>query len=514
MRIEGCQELPACEVDLLVVDGLLFSANSDNQVLKSGAVAICGENIVDIGTSEALTKQYTAKKTIYASHKLVMPGLIDVYHHAGHGMIKGIYRSGLGWPKKEVFFHGSTPDWWYADGLLSAVERVKFGVTTGVTVMGATPTRTDDAVYAEQNAAALEKVGLRGIITVGPPDPFINTAEELETTTIYGENGSRTERPYTYEQAIKVTEDVFRILQGSANGRVHAAITVPYLCGCNPQFMQGMHYYQYSARDVRRLMDISFQVRHIADQYDVLIHTHAGRGAIEWAEEHFGRKHLCNILGRDVIFAHANGLTDKDMDIVQEHDCAIAAVPYGPWTSYLGPCPIVELLKREVRVAISTDGAAPHFNSDPFSQLHPAMLLQQMLHHDRSVLPPGRAVKLITAEAAAVLGMEKTIGSLEVGKKADLILIDLDQPHLVPFEDAANMLAWFVRGNDVDSVIANGVILMEGRKMKTVEESEILDLARDQIDKAFARVDVTDYLQHGHDYWNGWRESFHSRSIP
>jgi len=495
-------------IDLLVVNGLVLTGNSDNQVLKSGAVAVRGESIVGIGTSEALMAQYETKQTIDASHKLVMPGLIDVYHHAGHGMIKGIYRWGLGWPTKEIFFHGSTPEWWYADGLLSAVERVKFGVTTGVTVMGATPTRTDDSALAKQNAAAVDKVGLRGIITVGPPDPFINTSRELETTTIYDETGLGVERPYTYDQAIKVTKEVLKNLKDSRNERVHTAITVPYLCGCNPEFMQGMHHFQYSKRDTRRLMEISFEVRRIADEYGVLIHTHAGRGAFEWAKEHFGRKNLGEILGPDVIFAHANGLTGKDMDIVQEHDCAIAAVPYGPWTSYLGPCPIVEFLKRNVRVAISTDGAAPHFNSDPFSQLHPAMLLQQMLHHDRSVLPPGRAVKLITSEAAAVLGMKKAIGSLEIGKKADIILVDLDQPHLVPFEDPANMIAWFVRGNDVDSVIANGVVLMEGRKMRTVDEGEVLDFARDQIERAFARVDIKDYLQHGLDYWDGWQERF------
>jgi len=95
---------------------------------------------------------------------------------------------------------------------------------------------------------------------------------------------------------------------------------------------------------------------------------------------------------------------------------------------------------------------------------------------------------------------------LETGKKADVILIDLEQPHLTPFVDPANMIAWYVRGNDVDTVLVDGQILMEGRQVLSVDEDDVLHHARREADAAFARFDLKKYLNHGSGYWQGWRE--------
>lgn len=124
-----------------------------------------------------------------------------------------------------------------------------------------------------------------------------------------------------------------------------------------------------------------------------------------------------------------------------------------------------------------------------------------------SLLQAGRAIRLVTIEAAALLGMEKEIGSLEVGKKADIILIDLDQPHLVPFEDPANMIAFYVRGNDVETVIVDGAVLMEGRTVKTVNEADVLRYAREEIAGSFKRVNIAHYLEHTSGFWQGLQES-------
>jgi cytosine/adenosine deaminase-related metal-dependent hydrolase len=130
-----------------------------------------------------------------------------------------------------------------------------------------------------------------------------------------------------------------------------------------------------------------------------------------------------------------------------------------------------------------------------------------MENRDMSLLPAGRAIRLVTVEAAALLGMGHEIGSLEVGKKADIILIDLDQPHLVPCEDLANMVAFYVRGNDVDTVIVDGAVLMEGREVTTVNEAAVLEYAREEARRSFERIDVSPYLDHGYGFWQGWREA-------
>ena len=249
------------------------------------------------------------------------------------------------------------------------------------------------------------------------------------------------------------------------------------------------------------MWDKALEARRIADEFGVLIHTHGARGVFEWAEEHYGTETLGEILGPDVIFAHANGLTDRDIAIMQQADSAAAAVPFASWNTYLGTCPIVKLIQNNVRVAIATDGAAPFHISDLFIDLHRAMFLQWMENHDMSLLPAGRAIRLVTVEAAALLGMEKEIGSLEVGKKADIILVDLSQPHLIPFEDPANMIAFYVRGNDVDTVIVDGVVLMEGRSVITVDEADVLEYACQEIKKSFERVDISHYVEHNLDFW-------------
>jgi 5-methylthioadenosine/S-adenosylhomocysteine deaminase len=281
---------------------------------------------------------------------------------------------------------------------------------------------------------------------------------------------------------------------------------IPYLCGLNPRYMMGSHRYPYSDEEAGVMRDKALEARQIADEFGVLIHTHGFKGVFEWAEEHYGSGVLREVLGPDVILAHMNGLTDHDIGIMRETDCAASAVPFAAGNPRYGTCPIVKLIQNQVRVAISTDGAAPFHISDLFIDLHRAMFLQWMENHDMSLLPSGRAVRLVTVEAAALLGMAGEIGSLEVGKKADIILVDLDQPHLVPFEDVANMIAWYVRGNDVDTVIVDGVILMEGRRMFAVDEGEVLAYARQEIKKSFERIDVSEYLEHSFDFWQGWRE--------
>lgn len=496
-------ESETTRIDLLITNGVVVTVDSDDCVWRDGAVAVRGDRIVAVGPSAEVAAQVNARRTIDARHKLIMPGLVDTYHHAGHGMIKGISRAGLGWPASEVYFHGTTPDWWHADGLLTAVERVKFGVTTGVSILGATPARCDDPVFAERHVEAVKAVGLRDFVGVGPPDPFL-TPRPWSGTFFEGDRA--TERPFTYEQTIKVARQVIKGLKSQANGRVQALFALPYLCGLNPAHMKGRHRHIYTREEARIMREKAMEARSIADELGVRIHTHGARGVFEWAESHYGTEILREVLGPDVIFAHANGLTNRDIDIMQETGCAAAAVPFASWNTSLGACPIVKLIQRGVRVAISTDGAAPFHISDLFIDLHRAMFLQWMENHDMSLLPAGRAVRLVTVEAAALLGMENEIGSLEVGRKADIILIDLDQPHLVPCKDPANMIAFYVRGNDVDTVIVDGTVLMQGREVTTVDEAIVLQYAREEAEKSFERVNISPYLDHGSGFWRGWRE--------
>ena len=131
------------------------------------------------------------------------------------------------------------------------------------------------------------------------------------------------------------------------------------------------------------------------------------------------------------------------------------------------------------------------------------MFLQWYEHHDMSLLQPGKALRMVTIEAAMVLGIDDRVGSLERGKTADIIMIDLNQPHLVPFADPANMIAYYVRGNDVCTTIIDGKIIMEDHKVLTVDEQDVLDNARQHIAQSFAHFNIDKYLEHTPGYWLG-----------
>lgn len=493
-------------VSLLISGGTVVTVDPAGRIISAGAVAVNADRIVAVGSAADLEAQYAPARRIDARGKLVLPGLVDTYHHAGHGLIKGIYRGRVGWPATPIYFHATTPDWWYAEGLLTALERIKFGVTTGVSIIGATPARADDPIFALRNAAAVSEAGTRALIGVGPPERFLGAHLPPWSGTFYdGEQAE--ERPFTYTQTLDVSREVISQVHGSADGRVQAMLAVPYLCGLDPAHMRGNHRGTYTPEAIRTMVDDGLELRAIADAHGVLIHTHGARGTLAWAARHFGAEALDALLGPDVLFAHANGLTPDDIALMQAHDCAAIAVPFATWNTYLGPCPLVELARNGVRAAIATDGAAPFHVSDLFLGMHRAMFLQWMEHEDFSVLPAGRALRMVTVEAAGLLGLADTIGSLEVGKKADIITIDLNQPHLTPCVDPLNMLAYYVRGNDVDTTIVDGVVLMENRRVLSLDEAEVLERAQREAAAAFERFDISPYLRTDHAFWHGAEEA-------
>jgi 5-methylthioadenosine/S-adenosylhomocysteine deaminase len=476
--------------------------NPEGESFSPGAVAVEGDRIVDVGPLDQMQSRYRPTRMIGGDRKIVMPGLVDAYAHAGHGMIKGIYTSKLGWPASEMYFHGSTPEWWKADGLLTGMERVKFGVTTGHSTLGATPARADDAVYSEAHVEAVTQVGLRDLLGIGPPNLFLRPGP-FESTD--WRSGSPETRTFTYDDTMRVSAEVVERFHNSADGRVTVCLAVPYLVGMSPRLMTGMHNHAYSADDIREVERRGVEAQEFAQRYGILIHTHGARGTFEYAQEVFGEGMVDEILGGNVVVAHGHGLNMSDIDVLKRTGPSVVWVPFGSWGVRFGPAPIAEMIREGIRCCVATDGAAPFHVSDLFVDIHRAQFLLAEKYQDSSVLPPGKALRLVTIDAAAALGMDDQIGSLEAGKKADIIVIDADQPHLTPGVAAPQLVAWYVRGNDVESVIVDGRVLMEKGALTTVDQQDVLEMVRREAAAAFERVDTSAYLEQGDAFWNGWR---------
>lgn len=489
-------------VDLIIEKGTVLTMDHQNRVIEDGAVAVQGNAIIAVGTTDQVRAEYTAHTILNATHQAVMPGLVDTYGHAGHGLVKGIHHPRLPWLNNEIYFHATTDRWWYAEGMLSALERLKFGVTCGFSVVGATPARMDSPIFAERQAEAVRDVGIRGVLGIGPPDPYVHHLTEPWSGTFWDDGNSAT-RQFTYQDTIRNCLHVLKEWHGAAEGRVQIALHYPYLFG-----RQAAHPdipFVYTDEHLPLVIEKAEEIRDLADQFGVLLHSHAFRGSIAFGMDKFGVERVHRLLGSRVVLAHCNGLEMPEVQVLGEEHVGISVVPFTQENVLFGPCPVIELLQAGAIVTISTDGSAPYTSYDLLKEIPRTIMTQWQRFGDESLLPPGKTLRMVTIDAAKALGLDHLIGSLQVGKRADIILVDLSKPHLIPDRMVPRMLAYYATGNDVDTVLVDGKVLMQGRKVKSVDEQAVLEMARVESDLAFGRLDITPYLELNESFWQGYQ---------
>jgi 5-methylthioadenosine/S-adenosylhomocysteine deaminase len=488
------------QADTLIVNGYILAMDDKGTLLDHGGVAIKGERIIDLGPSSRIESMYKAEKIIDPTRMAIMPGLVDTYGHAGHGMIGGWHTPIDGWPAGELYWHATTPEWWYAEAQLAATERLRFGTTTGASIIGSTPARTDNPIFAYKNAEAYTKVGIRGVFGVGPPDVFVSHIASPWSGS-YLENGEWVTRNFTYEEALKNSVKIIEKWHNGSNRRIKIALAPPYLFG--RQASHRRYGYEYKQEDIPVMLEKAREMRTLADEHEVQIHTHFFRGSVDFALEHFGREKVDELIGPDVVIAHGNGLQPTEVQVIGENRCSVATAPSTAEDIWYGYAPVIELLKAGANVTISTDGSAPRFSFDLWKDIVKEMWHQWIKHNDQKLIPVGKALRMVTIDAAKALQMDSEIGSLETGKKADIILVDLDRPHLTPQTFIPNQLAYYVNGNDVDTVMVDGRILMEKKQIKSVNVNDVMKTAREEMEKAAERVDLKPFTEVDRNFWHG-----------
>lgn len=476
-------------LDTLIVGGTIVTMDGDFRVIADGAVGIRGGRLALVGDA-ATARDLPVTRRIDATGKIVMPGLIDAHAHAGHGLTKGLlegHGGGRWMPLMEQIYHrASTPAFWYAEGLLSAAERLRFGVTTGLSLPGSLP-RIDDLRYVGASIRAHEEVGIRYVAAVGPP------VGPWPRTFAHWEDGRATEQVLSLDAALERTEEAVATFHGRADGRVRVYPT-PSNITMDPNGRLG-------DAPLPESVTVGRAIRRIADRYRVPIHTHAFGGMIKQVARAYPE-----LLGPDISIAHCTGIDDEEVRILGE---ARASVAHGPLTHAFvhAWCPVIELLDAGANVVITTDASSPDRSFDLLGQVHPAMHLQRVHYRDSSVLPAGKALAMVTIEAARALGMADEVGSLEVGKQADVAILDARQPQFHPFADllAPHRLAYMATGADVETVIVGGRVLMEDRRILTIDLGAALDAAGREAWAALERAGATDTLALPSTFWTGTR---------
>ncbi|WP_423369260.1 amidohydrolase family protein [Burkholderia sp. LMG 32019] len=446
-------------IDTLIANGCVITMDPQRRVIENGAVAVKGERIVAVGGTDELQARYRAARTIDARRRAVLPGLIDAHAHAGHAMLRTIGGAdGDAWSAaaETIYTRASDEAFWEAESHLAALERLKAGVTTGVSLLGGGNSimRVDDPVYARRHCDAVVRTGTRSIVAIGPSRPPAPRAYTRHTP-----DGSDT-RDIGFDTMYDVCERIVDECHGDADGRIRIALTLPVY---GPEHDPELAQYERDFRDQAARYGALARERGLTFTQD----GHRA-GTLAFAHRELG------LLGPTSFMSHSIDLTDDDIAACVETGTAIVHNP-SAIMSIIGRCPVPELIDAGVTVAIASDGAAPDRGYDMFRHMWQCMHYHRRHFRDPDVLPHGKVLEMVTIDAAKALSIDHEAGSLEAGKLADLILVDLFRPHMMPMNMPVYRVTCFANAADVCMTMVGGRVLMEDRRVLSVDEHAVLE---------------------------------------
>jgi len=475
--------------DLIVANGVVLTIDPERRILDDGAVVIEGDRIIDVGFTEDILKRHQAPEIIDARQKAVMPGLVDAHAHAGHALIKTMGGKDLDvWEKicEVAYSLASDEKFWFAEAMLASVERLRFGVTTGVSLLGGGDTimRTDDPVYADAHCRGVVEVGTRSVVAIGPtrpPHPRPYGRWNGEDQEIY---------PVEFSHQLESCQKTIDRWHKADNGQINIALLTPAL--------RTEHAKEMDLADFEAAQAQTRQVHALSRELNLLF-TQDGHttGSVELAD-------TLGILGPHTLLSHVTDITEEEKETLARTGTRVAHNPSSN-ASVEGRCPVPELLDMGVNVALGSDGTAPDRSTDMFRHMQQTMHYHRRHFRDADILPPGKALEMATIDAAHALGLGDQVGSLEIGKKADVILVDLARPHMAPFQMPAYRVVCFANGNDVETVIVGGKILLRGREVLSVDEAKVVEAAQQAATLLIKRADLQPMLAMPKNFWGASR---------
>lgn len=441
--------------DLLIRCATLVTVDAQRRVLENGWIAVTGDRISGLGTGEAPP----ADVVIDRPGLIGLPGLIDAHSHAGHGLVRAAGDGdGELWFRicEDIYSGPANADFWSAEADLALLERLMAGVTTAVSLLGGGPDvlRTDSPEAGDAHSAATLAAGLRTIMAVGPG--------RLPFPRQFGMPA----RPVDFATQMAVCEDLIARHDDVTGRGTGVALILPVYA---PPHMAA------HGDEIRRM---SAAMRALQDRTGVLFTQDGHRtDTIALAED-------LGLLSCRAALGHSVDLSPADFAALARTGASIIHNP-SAIMSILGRCPVPELIEAGVTVCLGSDAGAPDRGFDMFRHMAQALHYHRRHFRDPNVLPDGKALEMCTIDAARVLGLEAEIGSLEIGKKADIVLLNGRAPHLWPPVMPLNRITHFASAADVDTVIVNGKILLHDRKPTLVSPDDILDRAEAEADRVF-----------------------------
>jgi 5-methylthioadenosine/S-adenosylhomocysteine deaminase len=428
------------KADLLIVGGTVVTMDAQRRVIEDGAIAVLGDSIVAVGVRAEIESRFEGSRTIDARGALVMPGLINGHAHAAMSLFRGLADdlSLDDWLKKFIFpaeARNVTEDFVVWGTRLSLLEMIRGGITTYA-----------DMYYFEDAVARVTKeAGMRGILG--------------ETIIDFPAPDNK-----TLLAAFAYTQDYLTHWKGDP--LIVAAVAPHSIYTCSEKTLQ-------DAAALARRTGAPILI-HIAEAPFELEQSHASHGLTP-----VGYMERIGLLGPDVVGAHCIWVDKADIASLVHFGVGCINNPSSNMKTASGVMPVVEMLAAGEAIGLATDGAASNNSQDMFEEMDLASKLQKHSRRDPRALPAKQIVEMATIGGARALHLDKQIGSLESGKKADLILVDLGAPHATPMYNVYSHLVYALKASDVRTVVIAGKIVMDDRSMRTLDENVILSKARD-----------------------------------
>lgn len=444
----------------LRIDGGTVVTMGNQGTIRDSTIVVENNIIVDVGKSHDLKRKYSNYEKINAKGKVVIPGLVNTHQHAAMSLLRGYaddyplkeWLEKWIWPMEQ---HMTGHDI-YVGALLTAIESIMGGTTTVNTMYH----------YREggNEAQAFAEAGLRGIIGhvcfSWRKDEDKKALRNLAKDWHDKENG-----------LIRVSVDP------------HAAYTV------DPECMKEL---REIAKELNEKYGSSVSPiiwhMHIAETQDEpekiqqAFNVSIKGGVVEYLDS-------LGVLGNDVIATHCVALTQRDIQILKERGVKVSHNPISNLKLASGISPVPSLIKAGITVALGTDSPCSNNNTDMFGVMKTTALLHKGVHKDPTLMPAEQVLRMATIEGAKALLWDKQIGSIEIGKSADLAIVDFKKPHLYPLFNEISHLVYSARASDVDTVLINGKVVMENREITTMDIHKVLEMAEKTKEKLLARLE-------------------------
>jgi 5-methylthioadenosine/S-adenosylhomocysteine deaminase len=435
------------DVDLLISGATLVTMNAERLMIRDGSIAVKDGKILDVGKTSKIDGKYGAEKTIEGSGKVVMPGIFDSHVHLASSLVKGlIYGEPIPLGITYMPFGDALDEEEvHVAALLSCIDRLK----NGVTYIGDVGSKYPDSV-----ARAVAATGMKATISFGMRDKEIP-----------GFPYSRPLPPgQTTEKALRDAKEFHGRWDGAADGRINVGFSTNI----------------WSTSD-----ELYVETKGMADELGSVINDHLDQHRYEieyairtWRERPVEHLDRLGVLGPNFNAHHMVFVADREIPIVKERGVSVCHCPRAALNSHGIPkFPLFNALG--INCMLGTDMRV----SDMFELTRLASYVfhgtDGLYYYDPLVLPAESLLEMVTVNAARAHGQASKTGSIEMGKRADIAIVDFEKPHLTPSFDVVAELTRYVYGSDVDTVIIDGKIVMEDREVKSVNEREILERARE-----------------------------------